>query len=91
MLAGLEVARASAEVAIENDLDDPFMPLQPSPTDLIYQSAESPIRGVAQQSSQLPAQDGRPHNKCPTWLSYILNDNPGQETSLVMVRVSVDT
>lgn len=54
MLVGLEVARASAEVAIENDLD-PFMPLQPSQTDLIYQSAESPIRGVAQQSSQLLA------------------------------------
>jgi hypothetical protein len=55
VLVGLEVARASAEVAIENDLDNPFMPLQPSQTDLIYQSAESPIRGVAQQSSQLLA------------------------------------
>lgn len=55
MLVGLEVARTSAEVAIENDLDDPFMPLQPSPTDLIYQSAESPIRGVAQQSSRFLA------------------------------------
>lgn len=54
-LVGLEVARASAEVAIENDLNDPFMPLQPLQTDLIYQSAESPIRGVAQQSSQLLA------------------------------------
>jgi len=55
VLVELEVARTSAEVAIENDLDDPFMPLQPSQTDLIYQSAESPIRGVAQQSSRLLA------------------------------------
>ena len=55
MLVGLEEARVSAEVAIENDLDNPFISLQPSQTDLIYQSAENPIRGVAQQSSQLLA------------------------------------
>ena len=50
MLVGFDVARVSVEVATENDLDRTA-----AITNRFDILAESPIRGVAQQSSQLLA------------------------------------